>query len=150
MNRKRILGIIALLAVLVLGLTFTACPQVDDGIEREVTFVNHSDAKIYIICEGTPSQFELQKATSLNDDSQRKVVTRTGKDVVLLSISITDPAGIPRGDEGLYIELDSGTTAIAGNTKVKDGLPLKAGLIIFRGARGNDAGIRWDVNTLDE
>jgi len=150
MNRKRILGITALLAVLVMVLSFTTCnlEEKDDGEPRSVMFINQSEAKIRVTCSvGTPSSFTLEKATSSLDDRQKMEVTNTGKDIVLQTITVLDPVMPDPWDN---IEVSPNSTLVGGNGKRKDGLSVKSGVIIFQAVRGNDAGLRWDINALDE
>ena len=148
--RKRILGITALLAVLAV-LSFTACDglfqEKDDGEPRNVTFINQSAAKIRItLSVGSPSSFTLDKATSTLDDTKIQEVTNTGKDIVLQTISIIDPA-MP--DPWEYVEVAPFSAIVGGNGKRKDGLSVKSGTIIFRAIPGTDF-LPWKVDVLDE
>ena len=150
MNRKRILGITALLAVLVMVLSFTTCnlEEKDDGEPRSVLFINQSEARIrFTFSVGTPSSFTLEKATSTTDDTKFQEVTNTGKDIVLQTITVLDPSMPDPWDN---IEISPNSTLVGGNGKRKDGLSVKSGVIIFRAVQGNDAGLRWEVNVLDE
>ena len=154
--KKRILGITALLAVLVMILSFTTCDALlgdkDDGV-RSVKFVNHTSAIIEITCQSDDApSFTLQRATSLNDNDQFKEVTRAGKDIILTTITVTSP--YLGGEPWKYIEVDG--SAVGGTQKKgKDGLPLKQGTIIFvptKGLEGGNPAGTWkiDVIPLDE
>jgi lipopolysaccharide export LptBFGC system permease protein LptF len=149
--KKKILGITALLAVLAMVLAFTACDGLlgdkDDGEERTVTFINNSQAEIEITCQGTPNSFTLEAAANRGDDSKKQLVTRKGKDIILTTIVVTKPAGIPQGDQWKYIEVTG--SAVPGNSKGKDGLALKSGTIKFSGVKGNDF-LEYKIDTIDE
>jgi len=145
-KKNSILGITALVAVVGLGMMFTACPAVEDDVERVVTFKNYTKATITINCEGSPAQVTLNPATSSLDENQKATVIRKGKDVVLLTISISGIT-IPSGDEWNYIEL--GGSLAPGDKKGKNGLSLKGGELYFKGAPmegGNIIG--WKVGMV--
>jgi len=146
MKKNRILGITALVAVVGLGMMFTACPPLDEE-ERIVEFINQSEAVIYIICQGSsPSSFTLKDAPSGGQTSQ--TVTRKGQDVVLTSIEVTSPD--LHGDEWRYLNISGSATG--GKTK-GNGITLGSGIIRFNADTTQlDNPLRWKVNAvaLDE
>jgi len=144
--KKSILGITALVAVIVLGMMFTACPAVEDDVERVVTFKNYTKAIITINCEGSPAQVVLDPAESSLDENQKATVIRKGKDIVLLTISISGII-IPDDLKWEYIEL--GGSLAPGDKKGRDGLSLKGGELYFYGAQmegGNLIG--WKIGMV--
>ena len=140
MNRKRILGITALFAVLAMCLTFTACPP--DEEERIVSFYNASAAKIELTCPGsTPSKVILEKANSTAEEAifGPVDVTRKGKDIEIASMAILNYS-VPLGDEFDYITARGGV-AIGKNKGIK------AGSVIFEAVKLNGI-IPWKVDTI--
>jgi hypothetical protein len=121
--KKIILGLTALLAMVTFCLTFTSCPQ--DNEERVLTFTNHTGAIINITCEGSPAAFSLQKASGPLDETKRQEVRRTGKDIVITTISFT-PAN---DDPWRYITLEG--NAAPPTKQVKNGVALGSGFIDF-------------------
>ena len=62
MNRKRILGITALLALVAMCLMFVACPE-DPGQDVEAIFTNNSSYDIYVtFTGGNPSESSIELA----------------------------------------------------------------------------------------
>jgi len=150
MKKTRFLGIAALLAVVALALTFTACPEVADDVEREVEFINRSAAKIKISCPGSlPSSYTLNAAKSQADQNPDSIVVkRTGKDIELANIIIIDPE---IEDPWTYIDISGSATAGKGKG---NGIFLKEGTLIFSAAKGVEGGnilpYKIDVIPLDE
>jgi len=129
-KKNRILGLAALVAVVGIALAITACTPPDTD-ERSVTFENHSEAVIKVTCEGSPASFTLQKAKSAADPNPDSVtVTRTGKDIVLTGIVVTDLGPDPWN----YLEITG--TAVPGDKESKDGVTLKSGILIFKAQTG--------------
>jgi len=84
--KKRILGITVLLAVVVLGIAFTACQDTEERICDFYSLV--MDAKITVTCAGSkPNSFTLEKATATGK-SGPVTVTRTGKDIEVTNITV--------------------------------------------------------------
>jgi len=147
--KNRILGIAALLAVLVFALMFTTCDLSglgkSDGITRELTFKNHSKARIEITCQGsTPTSFTLEPATSSLDETKKQLVTREGYDIELTSLAL-DPS-VP--DPWLWIDLEG---SVAEGKPRKNKIMLGSGTLIFIGAKGEGYNIYgWKIDVLDE
>jgi len=142
MNRKRILGITALLAVIAICLAFTACPP--DEEERMVNFYNASAADIELTCAGsTPSIVSLPRSPTQTDMTGPVTVTRKGKDIEITSMAILNYS-VPLGDEFNYITIRGSLTGGKPGT-------IKAGTIIFEAVKTNGI-IPWKVDTvpLDE
>jgi hypothetical protein len=128
MNGKKILGITALLAVIVLGLMFTACPPADED-ERVVNFINNTNSPVEIT-------FQNAAAISLKEarvgDPQggnplcRGTVTKKGADIILNTITFTSPSFSV--DQDLEIE---GSVIGGKDSKNVAGVSLAYGTIIF-------------------
>jgi len=143
MNKKNILIIAALVAIIGFTFVFSTC-NLEDEDERVVNFYNASEAKIAITCIGSePNSFTLNKATIQGDKVGPVKVTRKGKDIVIDTITILEPSNIPSGDEDQYITVEGS----ASKGKIKGS--LRSGDIIFKAVQGNNI-LQWDVNTLDE
>jgi len=127
--KKKILGITALLAVLAMCLTFTACPP--DNELRSVDFVNELGITVALSFEGQSGiTLAAVTKTSTPPDS-KKTVERTGKDIVLTGITFGDP-NVDR-DPTQYVMLEG--NLLPGNQKRgKDaiGVALSGGTLYFR------------------
>jgi len=150
--RKRILGMTALFAVLVMVLAFTACDADflnggdDPDAEYSCIFINHSAAKISLtFSRGTPPTHILERADDLNDNTKTVTVTNKGKKIVLSSIAIVEPT---LADPWDYIEFAPGSTANAGKSG-KNGIELIGGTIIFQAVRGNEF-LPYKIDALDD
>jgi len=76
-NFSTLFGIIAIGAVIVVCLAFTACPE--DTTEYSLNFSNASAYKIEVICPGaTPGNFELRGVIT-GSAPEKQVVTKKGK-----------------------------------------------------------------------
>jgi len=149
--RKGILGITAaLLAVLAMVLSFTTCDglfqEKDDGIEREVTFQNFSNAEITITCEGNPVTTVLPRPDLQGSKTEAKV-KRTGFPIKLKTIAITNPPNVV--DPWNYIEL-TGSLAPA-SKQGKNDLSLDSGTLAFNAARTGDFNpIGWKISIIPQ
>jgi hypothetical protein len=121
--KKRILGIAALVAVLAMGLTFTACPPPEDNA---VIFNNYTTVDITVTIKGG-EVFTLKRLTSLFADPDTKTVKKAG-DIVLQGISTS--SAVVNADIGKYIDIDGNATG--GKQKYKDGVNLGSGILNFR------------------
>jgi len=150
MNRKKSLGITALLAVLVFVLMFTTCDGLggDNQEECVVIFSNQSAASFRIICNGSdPNPVILPSIKSASAEANEVIVRGKGK-VTINSITITAPT-LPGDTAWDYIDI-SGDAVPAGKGK-GDGLDLKAGTIIFKNGTGQSLlGFKVDVIPQDE
>jgi hypothetical protein len=137
--KKRILGITALLAVLAMCLTFTACPPPEDNV---VTFFNETALNLQITIKGGET-FSLNGIVGLADPSTH-TVTKSG-DIVLQTITAS---GYSQEQLSQYIEIDGALTG--GKQKYKDGINLGSGAVYFKADRtvtGNPA-IPLSINII--
>ena len=130
--KKRILGIAALLAVVAVSLTFTACPP--DNDERSVTFINKTSSAVIITFQNAP---EISLAAArLNDPPDgnpkcRDTARKTGADLILNTITFENPL-IQDGD----ILIEGSVVGGKQKSNVK-GVALAYGTIIFSPAMGS-------------
>jgi len=145
--KKRILGIAVLLAVVAMGLTFTACPP--DNDVREVTFINQTKIQIRIKCEGIPlvtlPAAELKGGKIVDGE---KSVSSTGKDIVIEHITFDDD--LVQLSPTTYLTMTGSAT---GGKPVADGVSLKSGILYFTALSiegGNHIGFKISTIPLDE
>jgi len=147
--KKKILGIAALLAVLAMCLTFTACPK--DEEERSVTFVNNLKIGIDITIKGGPT-FSLAGLANASAKADKREVTKKGEDIVIMTISFDQP--LVQADPGRYIVLDG--DLVAGKNKTgadAQGLALSYGFLYFNpnlAEAQNPAGFKIGTILLDD
>jgi len=136
--KNRIFGITVLLAVIVLGLAFISCPA--DAEDCELTFINQTSVKISIVTDGSPISFDLAKAKSAVDDTQRKTVTKKASEIEITSLSFE---GISADDWDRYLRIEINATP---NQKVKNKLKLGSGTVVFVAADKDADGTIWGNN----
>jgi len=122
--KNRILGISALLAVVVFCLMFSACPPIDDGKERAVTFINRTSGTIVLNTDGDPNPYTLRPASSQVDTSSQIIIRKTGFDLELKTITVTTPK---ISDPWDYIELRGDLIG----TVSRNGIKLGGGTVSF-------------------
>ena len=149
---KKILGITVLLAVIAMGLVFTACP---DTTEREVTFINDTSSSVVISFKNA-SDVRLAASTKSTPSGEGPSGTarKVGEDLILLAIVFAkqELGAIGDGAEN-YVTLSG---AVIAGKEVKEGLALANGTITFspkkgEGMDGNPAGwLKIGTIPLDE
>jgi len=147
--KKKIWSIAALLAVLAV-LSFTTCDglltEKDDGILREVTFQNYSNAVIEITCVGSPPTVTLPRPDTQGGFTEGKV-TRTGFPIELKTLAITNPPNMV--NPWSYIEL--GGSLAASQNQGKNGIKLESGTLSFNAARtGEFNPIGWKISIIPQ
>jgi len=146
--KKRILGIFALLALVAMCVTFTAC--VVDTEERIVTFTNELGVPVNLTFSNiNPNVITLAAVTlAKTPPDSRQTVTLVGKDIGLIDISFG--SGVTEADVEVKGTLITGDDKSAAQVR---GLPLKAGTITFYprpGAVGAVIPAKIDVIQLDD
>jgi len=132
MNKKKILEITVLLAVIAICLTFAACPKPDED-ERSVTFINRTASPITITFQNAPT-INLKAQEKKTDPEGRATATKKGADLILNTITF-ELSTLNDGD----IVIDEKSTVIAGkDSKKVDGISLAYGTIIFTPKLGDD------------
>ena len=123
--KNRILGITALLAVALLGLTFTACP---DQTPYTLTFTNESPTyDVTVTISGSINEvFDLPKLANLSAKAQKKSVVCKSSDKWGWSLSSGGP------DRDRYVKAEVNGTGI-----------------VFKDIGGDDGGL-FKVDTLDD
>ena len=124
---KKILGITVLLAVVAMGLVFTACPDIQ---ERSVLFINQTTIDIRL--QGNFGTLTLPKATKSGTNVTDGEVTAkmTGKPVILERIVPTGNPLVEAQPEN-YIYLDGDVTASQKQPN-SGAISLESGIITFK------------------
>jgi len=128
MNRKKILGITALLALVAMCLAFAAC-KVDDE-ERSVTFINKLGIAVDITFQGLAPVHLDPITLATTPATSRATVSTKGKDIVLLTISFDDAT--VEASPNSYVMLDGDLVGGKGKRKKDaEGVALSSGTLTF-------------------
>jgi len=141
---KKILGIAALLAVVAMGLAFTACDLLGDKNDEPVfvTFTNNTAIDIKLTFKGLPP-LDLTKGTMTKGNS---VVVEGKGSIVLQTITFSDKVVDDNPENYIIV---SGAL-VAGKKQKKDvvGISLAGGELIFSPDQNTPSAASWKINVI--